>query len=64
MIQKDPEKENAASNYPLFACLALMWKLLTSVLAEEVYTHLSEKNVLLDQHRDAGKTRKEQRTNS
>ena len=28
-----------------------MWKLLTSALAEKVYAHLSEKNVLLDQHK-------------
>ena len=51
MILKDPEKGNAASNYHLFGCLALMWKLLTSALAEKVYAHLSEKNVLLDQHK-------------
>ena len=53
MIQKDPEKGNDDSNYHyhLFAELALMWKLLTSVLAEKVYAHLSEKNVLMDQHK-------------
>ena len=51
MIQKDPEKGNAASNYHLFACLAFMWKLLTSVLAKKVYAHLFEKNVLIDQHK-------------
>ena len=51
MIQKDPEKGNDASNYHLFAQLPLMWKMLTSGLAEKVYAHLSEKNVLMDQHK-------------
>ena len=51
LIQKDPEKVNAANNYSPIACLPLMWKLLTSVLAEKVYVHLSEKNVLPDQQK-------------
>ena len=59
MIQKDPEKGNAASNYHLLACLAFMWKLLTSVLARKVYAHLSEKNVLLDQEMQERHARKE-----
>ena len=48
MIQKDLERGNAANNYRSVACLTLMWKLLTSVLVEKVYPHLSEKNVLPD----------------
>ena len=31
LIQKDPEKGNAANNYHPTACLLLMWKLLASV---------------------------------
>ena len=46
LIQKDPEKGNAANNYRPIACLPLMSKLLTSVLVEKVYAHLSERNVL------------------
>ena len=42
LIQKDPEKGNAANNYCLIACLPLMWKLLISALAEKVFAHLSE----------------------
>ena len=49
LIQKDPEKGNAANNYRPIPCLPLMWKLLTSVLAEKVYAHLSEKKVLPDE---------------
>ena len=51
LIQKDPEKVNAANNCSPIASVPLMWKLLTSVLAEKVYLHLSEKNVLRDQQK-------------
>ena len=30
----------------------LMWKLLTSVLAEKVYVHLSAENALLDEQKE------------
>ena len=45
LIQKDPEKGNAANNNQPIVCLPLMWQLLISVLAEKVYAHLSEKKV-------------------
>ena len=64
LIQKDPEEVNAANSYSHIACLLLMWKLLTSVLAEKVYAHLSQKDVLLDEQKNAGKTHEERRTNS
>ena len=51
LIQKDPEKGNAANNYRPIACLLLMWKLLTTILAEKVYAHLAEKNVLPDEQK-------------
>ena len=35
LIQKDPAKGNAANNYRPIACLTLMWKLLTSILAKK-----------------------------
>ena len=44
--QKDKAKENIASNYPPITCLPLVWKLLTSILADEIYDYL-EKNMLL-----------------
>ena len=55
LIQKDPEKGNAANNYRPIACLPLMWKLLTSALAEKVYAHLSEKKVLPDEQKGCRK---------
>ena len=55
LIQKDPEKGNAANNYCPIAYLPLMWKLMTSVLAEKVYAHLSEKKVLPDEQKGCRK---------
>ena len=40
LIQKDPAKGREASNYRLIACLRLMWKLLSGILADRVYNHL------------------------
>ena len=50
-MQQVPEKGNAANNYHSIACPPLMWKLLASVLAEKVYAHLSEKNILPDEQK-------------
>ena len=60
LIQKDPEKGNGASNYHFITCLPLMWKLLTSVLAEKVYAHLSEKNMLPNEQKGCRKGMKVQ----
>ena len=65
LIQKDPEKGNAASKYHIFACLPLMWKLLTSVLAKKKYMHIYLRRICYwISTRDAGKTLKEWRINS
>ena len=55
MVQKYPEKINAANNYHPIACLPVMCKLLTSVLEEKVCAHLSEKNVLPDEQKGCRK---------
>ena len=59
LIQKDPEKENAANKYCPIAYLPLMWKLLTIVFAEKVYAQLSEKNVLPDEQKGCKKDSQE-----
>ena len=41
LIQKDKSKENVASNYRPITCLLLVWKLMTGILAEEIYGFLS-----------------------
>ena len=52
LIQKDPEKRNAANNYHSNTFLPLMQKLLTSALTKKGYAHLSEKNKLLDEQKE------------
>ena len=47
-MQKDKEKGKAASNCRPITCLHLVWKLLTGVIAEEVYGFLNT-NLLLPQ---------------
>ena len=48
--KKDKQKGKAASNYRPITCLLLVWKLLTGVIAEEIYGFL-ETNLLLPQER-------------
>ena len=40
LCQKDPRNGNTADNYRPITCLPLMWKLLTGVIAEEMYNYL------------------------
>ena len=40
---KEIEKANIVSNFRPITCLPLLWKLLTAVLADELYRHLDEK---------------------
>ena len=50
VIQKDKAKGNTASNYRPITCLTLVWKLLTCILANEIYGYL-EKKMLLPENR-------------
>ena len=43
LIQKDKAKGNIASNYQPITCLPLVCKLLTGVLADEIYDYLEKK---------------------
>ena len=43
---KEVEKGNLVSNFRPITCLPLMWKLLTGILAEEMYGYLETKNIL------------------
>ena len=40
LCQKDPQKGNTVDNFRPITCLPLMWKLLTGVIAEEMYNYL------------------------
>ena len=51
MIQKDPAKGKAVSNYRPIACLPLLWKLLTGIFAGKIYDHLQVNNLLPDEQK-------------
>ena len=46
MLQKDKSKGNVASNYRPITFLPLMWKLLTGVIAGQIYAHLDQEKFL------------------
>ena len=46
LIMKDKNKGAEVTNYRPITCLPMMWKLLTGILSEEIYSHLAEKNLL------------------
>ena len=46
LLLKDKSKENEVRNYRQITCLPLMWKLITSILAGEIYNHLEENDLL------------------
>lgn len=55
LIQKDHAKGTVASNYRPIACLPLMWKLLTGILAEKLYKHLDMNSLLQDEQKGCRK---------
>ena len=46
LCQKNPAKGSAVDNYRSISCLPLMWKLMTGMLPEMMYSHLERENVL------------------
>ena len=46
LCQKNPRKGNAADNNRYTTCLLLMWKLLTGVIAEEMYNYLEREKII------------------
>ena len=47
LLQKDKSKGNVASNYRPINCLPLMMKLLTGIIADQIYEHLYQDKLLL-----------------
>ena len=45
-MQKEKAKENIANNYRPITCLPFAWKLLTVILANEIYDYLKKKILL------------------
>ena len=46
-------KSNTADNYRTITCFPLMWKLLTGVIAEEIYNYLDKKKSFQNNKKDA-----------
>ena len=49
LLQRDKRKGNVASNYRPIVCLLLMWELLTVVIADQIYPHLDQENLWLEE---------------
>ena len=56
LIQKDPAKGTDVSNYRPIACLPLMWKLLSGIFADRVYTHLLDNQLLPEEQKGCRKS--------
>ena len=46
LIQKDKQKGQAASNYRPITCLSTIWKTLTGIITEKMYSHLEHNNLI------------------
>ena len=55
LLLKDKSKGNVASNYRPITCLPLMWKLLTGVTADQIYAHLDQEKLLLEEQKGCRK---------
>ena len=50
-IQKDKSKGDEASNYHPITCLPLTWKLLTRIIADEIYGFLENEGILPEEQK-------------
>ena len=55
LIQKEPAKGNDPSNYRPITCLPLAWKILTGIIAEEIYTFLERTFLLPEEQKGCRK---------
>ena len=55
LLQKDKSKGNVASNFRPITCLPLKWKLLTGVIANQIYTHFDQKKLLPEEQKGCRK---------
>ena len=55
LSQKDKSKGNIASSYRPITCLPLMWKLLTGVIADQIYGHLDQQKLLPEEQQGCRK---------
>ena len=55
LFMKDVLKGNIASNYRPITCLPLVWKLLTGMISDEMYSFLEESNLLPEEQKGCRK---------
>ena len=55
LLQKDKSKGNVASNSRPITCWPLMWKLLTGVIADQIYADLDQEKLLPEEQRGCRK---------
>ena len=55
LLQKSKSKGNVASNYSPRTCLPLMQKLLTGVIADQIYAHLNQKKLFPEEQKGCRK---------
>ena len=51
LCQKNLQNSNMADNYQPITCLPLMWKLLTGVIAEEMYNYIELEKILPEEQK-------------
>ena len=56
LLLKDKSKGNVVSNYRSITCLPLMWKLLTGVIAYQIYANLDQKPLLREEQEGCRKS--------
>ena len=55
LIMKDIKKGNVASNYPPITCLPMTYKLLTGIIAEDLYSHIEYQQLFPDEQKGCKK---------
>ena len=55
LLQKDKSKGNIASNYRPITCFLSMWKLLSGVIADQIYGHLDQQKLLPEEQKGCRK---------
>ena len=55
LLLKDKNKGNEVSNYRPITCLPLLWKLLAGIVADEIYNHLKENDLLPEEQKGYGR---------
>ena len=55
LLQKDKSKGNVSSSYRPITSLPLMWKLLTGVIADQIYAYLDQEKLLPEEQKGCRK---------